>query len=84
MCVLTRYSSPPTVRNFHDCKKIRQADFSQLELPMCDYITDLKSVLDQSIRIIQVMIDICKQWLAFKLNCLRAASSNGHAGIHFF
>ncbi|RWS31343.1 Activating signal cointegrator 1 complex subunit 3-like protein [Leptotrombidium deliense] len=35
-----------------------QAHFSQLELPCSDYLTDLKSVLDQSIRIIQAMIDI--------------------------
>ncbi|KAH7549222.1 hypothetical protein JRO89_XS13G0000800 [Xanthoceras sorbifolium] len=33
------------------------AHFSQLELPISDYVTDLKSVLDQSIRIIQAMID---------------------------
>lgn len=43
-----------------------QAHFSQLELPITDYVTDLKSVLDQSIRIIQAMIDICANsgWLS--------------------
>ena len=35
-----------------------QAHFLQLGLPISDYVTDLKSVLDQSIRIIQAMIDI--------------------------
>lgn len=35
-----------------------QAHFSQLEMPCPDYITDLKSVLDQTIRIVQAMIDI--------------------------
>ncbi|XP_078037665.1 activating signal cointegrator 1 complex subunit obelus [Augochlora pura] len=34
-----------------------QAHFSRLPLPCTDYITDLKSVLDQAIRIIQAMID---------------------------
>ncbi|KAE9467176.1 hypothetical protein C3L33_00910, partial [Rhododendron williamsianum] len=43
-----------------------EAHFSQLELPITDYVTDLKSVLDQSIRIIQAMIDICANsgWLS--------------------
>ncbi|XP_042499431.1 DExH-box ATP-dependent RNA helicase DExH14 isoform X2 [Macadamia integrifolia] len=49
-----------------------QAHFSQLELPISDYVTDLKSVLDQSIRIIQAMIDICANsgWLASALTCM--------------
>ncbi|XP_076632793.1 activating signal cointegrator 1 complex subunit obelus [Colletes latitarsis] len=34
-----------------------QAYFSRLPMPCADYITDLKSVLDQAIRIIQAMID---------------------------
>lgn len=36
-----------------------QAHFSRAALPITDYITDLKSVLDQSVRIIQGMVDIC-------------------------
>jgi len=32
-----------------------QAHFSRLKLPSTDYETDLKSVLDQAIRILQVM-----------------------------
>ncbi|KAL6995089.1 activating signal cointegrator 1 complex subunit, partial [Sarracenia purpurea var. burkii] len=49
-----------------------QAHFSQLELPITDYVTDLKSVLDQSIRIIQAMIDICANsgWLASTITCM--------------
>ncbi|KAF9667696.1 hypothetical protein SADUNF_Sadunf15G0050500 [Salix dunnii] len=49
-----------------------QAHFSQLELPISDYITDLKSVLDQSIRIIQAMIDICANsgWLSSSVTCM--------------
>ncbi|KAL5544599.1 hypothetical protein UlMin_008383 [Ulmus minor] len=49
-----------------------QAHFSQLELQISDYITDLKSVLDQSIRIIQAMIDICANsgWLSSSITCM--------------
>jgi activating signal cointegrator complex subunit 3 len=36
-----------------------QAHFSQAALPITDYITDTKLVLDQSVRIIQGMVDIC-------------------------
>ncbi|XP_065878645.1 DExH-box ATP-dependent RNA helicase DExH14 isoform X2 [Euphorbia lathyris] len=50
-----------------------QAHFSQLELPISDYVTDLKSVLDQSIRIMQAMIDICANsgWLLSTITCMR-------------
>ncbi|KAG8095957.1 hypothetical protein GUJ93_ZPchr0013g35707 [Zizania palustris] len=49
-----------------------QAHFSRAELPVSDYVTDLKSVLDQSIRIIQAMIDICANsgWLSSALTCM--------------
>ncbi|KAM0936673.1 putative DNA helicase [Dioscorea sansibarensis] len=49
-----------------------QAHFSRLELPISDYVTDLKSVLDQSIRIIQAMIDISANsgWLLSALTCM--------------
>ncbi|KAA8541028.1 hypothetical protein F0562_024834 [Nyssa sinensis] len=49
-----------------------QAHFSQVELPISDYVTDLKSVLDQSIRIIQAMIDICANsgWLSSAITCM--------------
>lgn len=47
----------------YDCSHTKtlillQAHFSRLKMPCSDYITDLKSVLDQSIRILQAMIDI--------------------------
>lgn len=35
-----------------------QAHFSRLQLPCVDYLTDLKSVLDQAIRILQVGKDL--------------------------
>ncbi|KAF3773263.1 DExH-box ATP-dependent RNA helicase [Nymphaea thermarum] len=49
-----------------------EAHFSQLELPISDYVTDMKSVLDQSIRIIQAMIDICANsgWLSSAIACM--------------
>lgn len=50
-----------------------QAHFSRLPLPCTDYITDLKSVLDQAIRINQAMIDIVaeKGWLASALRIMQ-------------
>lgn len=49
-----------------------QAHFSRLHLSISDYNTDLKSVLDQSIRIIQAMIDVCANsgWLSSALTCM--------------
>ncbi|XP_054270395.1 activating signal cointegrator 1 complex subunit 3 [Macrosteles quadrilineatus] len=46
-----------------------QAHFSHLQLPCTDYYTDTKSVLDQSIRILQAMVDVCAEqgWLATTL-----------------
>jgi len=43
-----------------------QAHFSRLPLPIADYGTDTKSVLDQAIRIMQAMIDLCADegWLS--------------------
>ncbi|XP_003701996.2 activating signal cointegrator 1 complex subunit obelus [Megachile rotundata] len=50
-----------------------QAHFSRLPLPCADYITDLKSVLDQAIRIIQAMIDTVadRGWLASTLTIIQ-------------
>ena len=46
-----------------------QAHFSRLQLPCSDYYTDLKSVLDQAIRILQAMIDVSAEsgWLGTTL-----------------
>ncbi|KAL0275814.1 UNVERIFIED_CONTAM: hypothetical protein PYX00_003552 [Menopon gallinae] len=42
-----------------------QAHFSRLPMPCADYLTDLKSVLEQAVRILQAMIDMCAEqgWL---------------------
>lgn len=44
------YNSPHTKAHL-----LLQCHFSRLQLPSSDYYTDLKSVLDQSIRILQVI-----------------------------
>ncbi|KAK9503226.1 hypothetical protein O3M35_011843 [Rhynocoris fuscipes] len=46
-----------------------QAHFSRLDLPCADYYTDLKSILDQAIRILQGMLDVSGEcgWLALSL-----------------
>ncbi|CRL02261.1 CLUMA_CG015304, isoform A [Clunio marinus] len=48
---------------------LMQAHFSHLPLPNTDFGTDTKSVLDQSIRVLQAMIDITAEngWLATTL-----------------
>ncbi len=50
-----------------------QAHFLRVPLPMSDYVTDTKSVLDQAIRIIQAIIDVASDagWLHTALNAMR-------------
>ncbi|XP_006824124.2 activating signal cointegrator 1 complex subunit 3-like [Saccoglossus kowalevskii] len=59
------YDSPHTKAHL-----LFQTHFSRLQLPSTDYATDTKSVLDQSIRILQAMIDTAADegWL---VTCLR-------------
>merc|ERR1712166_894921 len=49
-----------------------QAHFSGLEMPVSDYITDQRSVLDQAIRILQAMVDVCAEagWLDTTVNTM--------------
>ena len=49
-----------------------QAHFLRLELPMSDYVTDAKGVIDQSVRILQAMIDVAADagWLATALSAM--------------
>ncbi|KAK7072359.1 activating signal cointegrator 1 complex subunit [Halocaridina rubra] len=46
-----------------------QAHMSRLRLPCVDYLTDTKSVLDQALRILQALLDVCGcvGWLASSL-----------------
>ncbi|CAL4069160.1 unnamed protein product, partial [Meganyctiphanes norvegica] len=55
------YDSPHTKAHL-----LLQAHMSRLQLPCVDYLTDTKSVLDQAIRILQAMLDVCgiAGWLA--------------------
>ncbi|EFJ17505.1 hypothetical protein SELMODRAFT_178863 [Selaginella moellendorffii] len=50
-----------------------QAHFSRLELPISDYVTDTKSVLDQSIRILQAMVDAAANggWLRTTIRAMQ-------------
>lgn len=61
------YDSPNTKTNL-----LFQAHFSRLPLPIRDYLTDTKLVLDSSIRIIQSMIDLAvdKGYLNITLNLM--------------
>ena len=49
-----------------------QAHFDRCPLPITDFITDTKSVLDQSIRVVQGMIDVSTHngYLATTLNLI--------------
>eukprot|EP01130_Rhizamoeba_saxonica_P011676 TRINITY_DN4859_c0_g2_i1.p1 TRINITY_DN4859_c0_g2~~TRINITY_DN4859_c0_g2_i1.p1 ORF type:complete len:1866 (+),score=443.62 TRINITY_DN4859_c0_g2_i1:728-5599(+) len=60
------FDSPHTKANI-----LLQAHFSHLPLPISDYYSDLKSVLDQSVRIVQAMVDVSADvgWLETTLNC---------------
>ena len=61
------YDSPHTKAHL-----LLQAHFSRTALPIADYMTDTKSVLDQAIRIMQSMIDACAEqgWLATVLQII--------------
>ncbi|XP_011865347.1 PREDICTED: activating signal cointegrator 1 complex subunit 3 [Vollenhovia emeryi] len=65
---VNQYDSPHTKASL-----LLQAHFSRLPLPCTDYITDLKSVLDQAIRIIQAMIDTVAErgWLTSTLRIMQ-------------
>lgn len=49
-----------------------QAHFTRMDLPISDYITDTKSVLDQSIRVLQAMVDVAANggWLQTSLSVM--------------
>lgn len=54
----------PHVKSF----LLLQAHFSRIELPITDYVGDLNSVLDQSIRIVQASIDVLTE-LGYLSSC---------------
>lgn len=64
---MTSMDSPHTKANL-----LLQAHFSGLKFPISDYYSDLKSVLDQSVRILQAMVDVCADsgWLFTTLNTI--------------
>lgn len=50
---------------------------AQLPAPMSDYVTDTRSVLDQSLRILQAMTDVAADagWLATALSTMQLVQS---------
>lgn len=50
---------------------------SRLPLPISDYVTDTKTVLDNSLRVLQAMVDICADagWLAASLTVMNLVQS---------
>jgi antiviral helicase SLH1 len=56
----------PHVKSF----LLLQAHFSRIDLPISDYVGDLNSVLDQSIRIVQASIDVLTE-LGYLSSCVK-------------
>jgi len=54
------------------CNLLLQAHFSQIPLPISDYVTDTKSVLDQCLRVMQAMLDYGadRGWLRVTLSII--------------
>lgn len=71
-----RFAVKESVAEFDDphvkARLLLQGHFSHLPMPISDYVTDKKSVLDQSIRILQAMIDIAAEagWLKTTINII--------------
>jgi len=61
------FDSPHTKVNL-----LLQAHFSRVPLPTSDYLTDTKSVLDQCLRIMQAILDVCANngWLSASLSLI--------------
>lgn len=59
----------PHVKSF----LLLQAHFSRIDLPISDYVGDLNSVLDQSIRIVQASIDVLTE-LGYLSSCIAMIS----------
>ena len=51
------------------CSLLLQAHYCRLKLASSDYITDLKTVMDQCLRVLQAMLDFCadRGWLTTSL-----------------
>lgn len=63
----TAMDSPHTKSNL-----LIQAHLAHLELPISDFYTDTRQVLDQTVRVSQAMVDVCAEsgWLQTALNCM--------------
>lgn len=63
----TPMDSPHTKSNL-----LIQSHLSQLDLPISDFYTDTRQVLDQTVRVAQAMVDVCAEsgWLQTAFNCI--------------
>lgn len=54
-----------------------QAHFARLALPIADYVTDTKGALDNSLRLLQAMVDVAAEqgWLSNTLATIRLAQA---------
>ena len=61
-----------------------QAHFTRCSLPCSDYLTDTKSVLDQSIRILQALLDCVADlgWLSFSLKITQIIQMIVQGNLH--
>ena len=61
-----------------------QAHFARAPLPMSDYVTDTKSVLDQALRVLQAMVDVSADggWLYTTLGAMHLAQMVTQARWH--
>ena len=53
---------------------------SSMQLPMSDYVTDAKGVLDQAVRILQAIIDVCAESGWPDVPARDEFDADGHAG----
>ncbi|KAL3312269.1 activating signal cointegrator 1 complex subunit [Cichlidogyrus casuarinus] len=69
--VISGFDSPHT--KTHLLVQAHLCHLSPSQLPMADYVTDTKSVLDNVPRILQAMIDLCAQraWACAVLRCIQ-------------
>jgi activating signal cointegrator complex subunit 3 len=65
--VSTPMNSPHTKANL-----LIQAHLSSLQLPISDFVSDTRQVLDQTVRVSQAMVDVCAEsgWLHTALHCI--------------
>lgn len=61
-----------------------QAHLGRVALPIADYLTDTRGVLDNSIRLLQAMIDVAadRGWLQVTLALIRMIQVSSYTGLY--